>query len=378
MKNINFFIIGLLSLCLSCSSADYDIIENQVYLASAANSSSGAETVILNDGADVKILVRLAKKENEDIEVSLKLAPQLIQKYNLENESEYLSIPNFQFPADTRVVIPAGQISAVFDVRIEDFETKGNRYALAIELGDVTKGKVDKADLQSRFLYLLAKPLRVSVPVMSGVNNAMVKTLPTDNWGIITNEWSLECWSKMSAFSINNQAIFNLGSANHEIYIRFGDANRPYNYLQVKTLGGQVQTASNLVANRWYHWAFVYDGVFLNIYRDGELDVKFQPPSPAGGSVKIDYVEMISSGSTYFRASAHLGQVRLWRKAISKTQIMNNMYFDVNPNNPSLIAYWPMDEGQGSIFNDISGNGHHATAGNGILKSWATGVDFRN
>src|SRR3990167_123150 len=37
----------------------------------------------------------------------------------------------------------------------------------------------------------------------------------------------------------------------------------------------------------------------------------------------------------------------------------------------NLIAYWPFDEGAGSVAQDSSGNGHHGTLHN---VDWATGV----
>lgn len=377
MKTLKYIILSLSCLILSCKNAEYQIIDNSIYISSAANSSEKAETITMNNGADINILVRLAKKVAEDVEVEVKLTPSLLDNYNKETSSEYLPVPNFSLPANAKVVIPAGEISAIYTIRVEDFETNGNRYALGVELGNVLKGNIANSNSQSRFIYLLAKPLRVPVPEMSG-STTQVNALPADKWGISTSQWSLECWTKMSAYSINNQAIFNTGSSDHEIYIRFGDANRPYNYLQIKTLGGQIQTASNLEANKWYHWAFVYDGNTLTIYRDGELDVKFQPPAPNGGSVRFDALQMIASGSTYFRDRCQMAQVRLWKKAITQNQIKNNMYFAINAKNPDLIGYWPMDEGSGNTFKDITGNGHDAVAGAGILKSWISNVDFKN
>ncbi|MCA5005065.1 DUF1735 and LamG domain-containing protein [Sphingobacterium bovistauri] len=383
MKLLSFIGIAIISLLYACNDADYSIIDNQVYISNAEQNVGGSETIIMNNGADISVLVRLAKKVDYDVEVELGLAAELLEEYNQRNQTEYLMVPDFQFPTNAVVKIPAGEISSSFKIVVNDFETKGNQYALPIKITKILNGGIDLANTQSRFIYALAKPLRVSVPVMSGFTisgdlNENVSALPKENWGINVNEWSLECWTKLSAYNVNNQAIFNLGSNQHEIYIRFGDANSPYNYLQIKTLGGQIQTASNLVANRWYHWAFVYDGTTLTIYRDGEVDVKFQPPSPIGGNVRMDYVQMISSGSRYFPNRAHLAQVKLWKKAISQTQIKNNMYFEINPKNTDLVGYWPMNEGSGNTFKDITGNGHDAAAGSNIIKSWDHNIDFKN
>jgi hypothetical protein len=52
------------------------------------------------------------------------------------------------------------------------------------------------------------------------------------------------------------------------------------------------------------------------------------------------------------------------------------MYFSVNPKNPELIGYWPMDKGDGSEFSDITGNGHDATAATGVVQRWEHNVRF--
>ncbi|MBE8715001.1 DUF1735 and LamG domain-containing protein [Sphingobacterium hungaricum] len=375
MKNIKYFTLGILSLFISCNNAEYEILDNAVYISAAASSSEKAETITMNNGATIQLLVRLAKAVEEDVEVEVVLDQSLLTPYNEMAGTEYLPITNLTLPAGAKVVIPAGEISAAYTIQVEDFDTGSDRYAVGVSLGKVLKGNVPVSTSQASYLYILAKPLNVSVPEMTGPN--AVIAAPSTNWGINVNQWTIECWAKMSAYSINNQAIFYTGSNDHEIYIRFGDANRPYNYLQIKTLGGQVQTASDLVANRWYHWAFVYDGTTLSIYRDGEADVKFNPPAPLGGSVRIDFLQMIASG-TYFRDRAQMGEVRLWNTAISQTQIKNNMYFSINPKNPNLIGYWPMNEGTGNTFNDITGNGHNATAGANVIRSWIPNVNFRN
>ncbi|MDH6308782.1 hypothetical protein M2451_001348 [Dysgonomonas sp. PFB1-18] len=370
---LSFVVASFAVLFAGCDNAEYEVKDNSVYLSDAAGATKST-TLTMDDGVDITVNVRLAKKIDKDVEVEIKLNPSLLDSYNEANNSEYYPLTDLQLPAGAKVTIPAGEIGAVYTIHVDDFDTGGKQYALGVELGNVVAGGIEKSASQSRFIYLLAKPLNVSVPILNGRSGA-VKAAPETNWGITTAQWSLECWARMSAYSINNQAIFYTGSDDHEIYIRFGDANSPYNYLQIKTLGGQIQTPSDLEANKWYHWAFVYDGTTLTIYQDGEERMKFDPPAPAGGSVRFDYLQMISSGS-YFRDQCAMSQVRLWKTAISQTQIKNNMYYSVNPANPDLISYWPMDEGDGNSFADITGNGHDATADTGVVKGWEHGIRF--
>lgn len=370
------FVIALSGILFTgCDNAEYKVVENSVYMSDAAGAMK-ATTLTMDNGVNINVNIRLARKIDKDVEVEIKLNPALLEPYNKANSSEYYPVPDLQLPAGAKVTIPAGETGAVYTIRVDDFETEGKQYALGVELGNVIIGGIEKSASLSQFIYLLAKPLNVSVPVMTGVGTSMVRMAPETNWGITTTQWSLECWARMSAYRKNNQALFNTGSGDHEIYIRFGDANRPYNYLQIKTLGGQVQTQSDLTANKWYHWAFVYDGTTLQIYRDGKADVKFDPSAPKGGTVRFDFMQMISSSATYFWDECGVSQVRLWKTAITQTQIQNNMYFSVNPANPNLIGYWPMDEGEGNTFRDITGNGHDATAGAAVVQRWEHNIRF--
>lgn len=170
-------------------------------------------------------------------------------------------------------------------------------------------------------------------------------------WNESVTEYSLEFWVQMDGFRINNQAIFN----SEDIYIRFGDAMIDYDLLQIKTLGSQVNTVTHFSPNKWYHVAFVHDASgLLTIYINGVKDVTLQTK---GGPLTFTFLEMVCSGSTYFKNNCKLAQVRLWRKAITPTQIISNMYYAVRSTDPNLMGYWKLDEGQGNTFEDCTGQG---------------------
>ncbi len=48
----------------------------------------------------------------------------------------------------------------------------------------------------------------------------------------------------------------------------------------------------------------------------------------------------------------------------------------MDPTNPNLIGYWPMNEGKGNTFADITGNGHNGTADGNILINWEHNIRF--
>lgn len=234
-----------------------------------AAGTAKATTITMDGGADINITVRLAQKLTEDVEVELGFAPDMIAGYNANNGTEYEALAADRLPQDATVTIPAGEISATYQLHIDDFATNGITYAVPLVLGNVLKGNVAKSVAQARFIYVLSKPLNVSVPVMKPVGSSKAETDPDTDWGVSAETYTLEAWVRMSYLGKNNQAIFNV-RANSELYIRFGDANSPYNYLQVKAHGdGGTDTARDWNTNTWYHLAIVYNGSELVIYRDG-------------------------------------------------------------------------------------------------------------
>lgn len=361
-------------LFVGCDNADYKAQENSLYIAAAAGREKAA-TITMDGGADINVVVRLAQKLAEDVEVEIGYDPEMLTGYNANNGTEYEALPEKQLPQGVTVTIPAGEISATFQLHIDDFTTNGITYAVPLALGNVLKGSVSKSAAQSKFIYVLSKPLNVSVPVMKPSSSEKAETDPNTEWGVSVETYTLEAWVRMSAFSINNQAIFNV-HANNELYIRFGDANSPYNYLQVKAHGdGGAETARDWNPNQWYHLAIVYDGNELIIYRDGARVAGKQVPVPKGGMV-INGLQMVASGSTYFRAECAMSQVRFWSYARSETEIQNNMLFEVNPKNPNLIGLWPLDEGEGNTFKDATGQGRDMVADEGLIREWEPDVRF--
>ena len=105
--------------------------------------------------------------------------------------------------------------------------------------------------------------------------------------------------------------------------------------------------------------AITYDATGLvTIYINGEKDVTLQTK---GGLANIDGMHIITSG-TWFRDNCMMAQLRLWKKAVSQTQIKANMYLGVNPASPDLIGYWRLDEGEGNLLKDCTSNHYDMTA----------------
>jgi len=135
------------TLFTSCDDAEYPIKDNSVYIAQAALGSTGMTVAMETAGANINIVVRLAKPTDHDVEVELTLAPGALEEYNTANDAACLLLPSEHYQMESKtVIIPAGDVSATLLVRVNNFDVQGKRYALPVVINKVVRGNVEKIE----------------------------------------------------------------------------------------------------------------------------------------------------------------------------------------------------------------------------------------
>lgn len=374
MKNLKYYFIACiasLALITGCNNADYDVIDNAIYLEEPSLAASNIVKLTVDGNmTTTSVTARLGQAVNEDVIGTIEIDPTVLSEYNEKHFTTYEILPEKYLSYNKNFEIKAGEaVAETTTFSIKNYPNdNGELYAIPIRL-KITEGKVSTIGQSDHYLILLDKALIQSVPFMNYSNAAKTTTAI----GQSVAEWSIETWVWMDGFDVNNQAIINSGGNGTEIYIRFGDASIPYNSLQIKTMGSQVNTITLFEKEKWYHLTLTYDATGLvTIYVNGEKDVTLQTK---GGMANIDQMQIVSSGSQWFWANCMMAQLRLWKKAISQTQIKANMYLGVSPDNPDLIGYWRLDEGEGNLLKDSTPNHHDMTAG-GTLE-WKHDIKFK-
>lgn len=365
----NYFIACAAIACLitGCDNADYKVLDNAIYFAESEKGSFAKITADPENVTNTSLNIRLAEALTEDIEATLVIDPSILEEYNAANSTSYEVLPEKYYKFDKNITIKAGDISAeTTDFSIDPYETpNGESYAIPVAI-QVTKGNISTIGTSGKYIILLNQPLIQDVPVMNWRNHP--STDKTKKWNESVTAYSLEFWVQMDGFRINNQAIFN----SEDIYIRFGDAMIDYDLLQIKTLGSQVNTVTHFKPNKWYHVAFVHDASgLLTIYVNGVKDVTLQTK---GGPLTFTFLEAVCSGSTYFRNNCKLAQIRLWKTAITPTQINSNMYYSVRSTDKNLMGYWKLDEGEGNTFKDCTGQGRDMIVEDNL--TWEPNIRF--
>jgi hypothetical protein len=398
-RTIEMLVVAVMAL-VACNNADYQVRNNSIYIVEAASTAKSAYLAFGEDGADVNLTVRLEKIVDHDVEATIDIDPDALAAYNEANGATYYSVEaaNTDLATDNKIVIKAGEIAAVKKIHINNFDTEDKLWAFPVKVSsrnDVTP----PSPAQSRFVYIVAEKIFAPMPEFKYLNAGdgikSVTAHPTkdenNGWGLYLDEYTIEFWCRFDGYNVNNQAVLSVygddGTGNdYGIYVRFGDANTGddmvngrYNYFQWKAWDTQLEGPKELIKNQWYHWALVYDGANQLVYRNGEEYLRLRSQH-AGEKWLISTFDMIACHVNYVN-TCNLCQVRLWRKALSPTQIKNNMYYKVDAHSPGLEAYWKMDEGPdnfNNVFHDATGNGHDADVPvNGMFLGWteAMGVE---
>lgn len=137
-------------------------------------------------------------------------------------------------------------------------------------------------------------------------------------------------------------------------------------YFVIYTPAATVVMPSQLTLHRWYHLAAVYDQIHqtVSLYIDGQLDAVATVTGEPG---LMSYPHMLGNTNNAGFIGV-LDDVRIYRKALSVTEIQT-IYGE--PESSTLVGHWTMDDAEGTVVTDTSGNGNHGTLQGDL--SWAAG-----
>ena len=384
MKKIvlNIFALGIFATSfMACEDAKNDVIDNMIYISEAASASAGE--IILGKTGEVStgiVTVRSGRVAESDIKVQIALDNTTLANYNSRNDVEFAMIPAEHITLPSEVVIPAGSSQAEVPFSITSFDgEKGVEYAAPIKV--VAANGIPVSTGSGAYIYTFGKPLVQKAPGFyydSKMNMVWPQQVDLTNF---TLEWWARCTNRNGngGFSVNNQAMFSF-AANKELYVRFGDVvyvdkntgRNMYNFLQIKTMGIDANydtgdpNENPLKWGEWIHFAHTYDAATGDVvlYMNGK-EVN-RNNGGAGTVFNFTGCSMFGSGSTYFKDIIEMCQLRMWKTTRTPAQIAKNMKKEVKYNDPDLLFYFPMNEGEGSTeLIDVTGNGFGLSFGSG-------------
>lgn len=381
MRNLSKTIMGslMVSACVltGCNDAAYDELRNQAFIVQTnTDANSSQKLTVGNEPVTTSINVRLSDPAAANSNYRVIPDAQALADYNVRNETSYEVLPESSYTlSGTDVTIEAGQsVSSSLTLTVAPFSDElrnsGKKYALAFRL-ESTDGKTSVLQSGSVMVFVLDQVIVQPVVVLDAchyipeVQLDQVVDLP---------EWTVEFNINKDQLRTevgkgNNQALFGAYADGSEIYIRFGDAPIEGNRLQIKTQGTQMNSDMLFSTNTWYHIAVVSSGSKLYLYVNGVLDNSMDLPN-TGNSM--------ACYSTYTNNGYHLGstmysEMRLWKKARTQNEILNNMYV-CDPTTSGLVFYYKFNEGEGCTFHDVTGHGYDVTTDGEAIPTWIQDV----
>lgn len=165
---------------------------------------------------------------------------------------------------------------------------------------------------------------------------------------------TIELWAKTYSFT-DSESLFAFGapvSAGRDFSLRTLGVD---NNWRLQLWGGYDIDFTYESLNKWVHFAIVHDGSRTNIYADGSLITGRDQilDTVSDEFFTIAWWPYWSLPNTF---NGRIRELRVWDKALSQADILNNMSKQLVGNEANLVAYWPLDEGSGTeVIEKVSG-----------------------
>jgi len=175
-----------------------------------------------------------------------------------------------------------------------------------------------------------------------GIDDEICATVPPLSGDDIT----IQLWAKPDATQVTFANIIDTHTANgigytieqnisstNEYYFAWGSGSGAYN----------IPLTFTLTPNIWQHLTIVKSGTNLTIYING-----VQTQSATGGNATLDPGTSLRIGNWIIGGrnwAGCLDDVRIWDKALSGTEILNNYNVELVGNEADLILYYTFNQG---------------------------------
>lgn len=378
MKRLFLYILlGSLSLtCMTgCDDAESPALENAIYLVDAVDRDSYDCISMRMADRLFNVTVRMTTRLEHPVKVTLALDEQALADHNAKFDEALKVLPASNWKLidsdgtpltgdRMEVTIPAGRTTAIFPVQLTAVSADDTeQYALPLSIVDVSE-EIQVLEKQKTALFMFQSDFEIPTLFLKPYS-----TLHID-WNDFpaTSDWTVEfhfTFDRTVKDNIYGQVLTFFGNQGSEgLYVRpYKDSDgmdiHLYGTFGVASfnVSDQKWWSSPQFQGRWHHFAFVCTNGVCTSYLDG---VEMASSASAAWLIPVQWVGVTFSDANH---TARMGysEYRVWSVARSLEDIKRNKY-TVNPNSKGLFAYWKLNEGEGDLIKDYTGNGHDIDA----------------
>ncbi|RZK72848.1 MAG: LamG domain-containing protein, partial [Pedobacter sp.] len=192
----------------------------------------------------------------------------------------------------------------------------------------------------TKFEFLVQKnqsPVSHQVSLaFNGASNTATIAKPA----ITTGDFSIEFWLKNQSPVGTSTLLSQTGGLKVELI----DSDLKY------TIGGQSITTTITKDGTFNHYALSYNATARKLTII-ENDIEKRTVTLTTALSFTNENPIVLGGNT-FKGNVH--DLRFWKRNITREAAVSNMGLVLNGNETNLLGYWPMNEGNGTVANDLA------------------------
>lgn len=367
IKYIKFGVIAACAfLFAGCVAGDFFDPSPEAIVMTGTDMNPMIKFAVEDDAATYPVTVSATGPVSEDVKISLKIDNSLVENYNKQYRTSYYALPDNATALDKKeVVIEKGATSSeasLFRIVSRDAFEDGRIYIVPVTITAVNGGGLDVLEA-SRTLYIRLSTI-MDFTALDISNYRMYSNYIFDDSKKIelpTYTYEIKCM--IDQYHPGSEPISRLCSwtakdESRSMMLRFGENGQDINSLQIVSPGGNIISKTRFETGNWYTLSLAFDGSVLRFYVNGVLDSELV----ADCSNVFQRFELgMSWGGGYPQKQRFLGriaEVRVWDRALSIGEIQLGLCAVDATTAEGLKAYWRMNDGEGHIFHDATGNGY--------------------
>ena len=202
--------------------------------------------------------------------------------------------------------------------------------------------------------------------------------VPFSEYHDLFDDFTIEVFIKFDSIAVGNIIA-------KSVWWSPNDSSSSYSISFDKNYRNQVIFSTNkhkaistvsLSPKQWHHIAVVYTELDYGkkIYTDGVLTYNEKNTVNIGYNGRPLFFGAFKTeeGNLIFPYNGNIDEVRIWKKALTQEEVINDMNHQVVKNDSTLVGLYHFDDGKGNIITDssiyhIDGNNYGATWDNGYI-----------
>lgn len=174
------------------------------------------------------------------------------------------------------------------------------------------------------------------------------------------NTFTIEYWARpnIALYPEASAYLFSVNTAGGGNTLMLGSNRAGGAFMVYDGAGSGTEITSSITGNDgvWHHVAYVLNGTTGSLYIDGILQGSHVAHYTLASDDNWSLAMELDTGNPTNEYVGDIDEVRVWNTVRTITEIQNNMQVELAGDEAGLVGYWRLDEGFGSVAEDVSVN----------------------